>query len=330
MRVRPRFFIDRLRVEGSAVFDILSAVLAELRMESAGYRRLELNAPWAVSFHQRGLRGIHIVVEGRCEMALDGGAARVLEAGDLVIAPRADAHVLRSSDARDRQPIDSFDLVKRSQGGVLRAGGRGERCTLVCGAFIFHQADHPALEALPPVIHVRGEGGVTPQWLAGYVDVLTAEAFDAGAGSAMVMARLSDALVARALRFHAEQTDHPGWLRGLADPPIAKALASIHSAPQHPWTVASLARSAALSRAAFAKRFTAAVGEPPLQYVLRCRMRRAMTLLCDGNATLAVVAESVGYGSEAAFSAAFKRHTGVAPGAYARGGSTRPSVRGPG
>jgi AraC-like DNA-binding protein/mannose-6-phosphate isomerase-like protein (cupin superfamily) len=297
--------------------DLLSTVLREMRFEAAGYRRLALRAPWAISFHQQGLRGIHIVVEGRCEIVLEGATPRLLNAGDLVIAPRADAHVLRSLGKRARI-VPASDLTARSEGGQIRLDGTGEETIVVCGAFVFHEADHPALAALPRIIHVPGEDGRAPRWLGGFVDAVTAEAFDDGPGSSVVMARLSDALVARALRFHLEKTNEPGWLQGLADPHVAKALAAIHDQLEQPWTVASLARVAGMSRAAFAARFSAKVGEAPMAYLIRQRMRRAMTLLRDEQSTLARVAESVGYGSEAALSAAFKRHTGTPPGAYRR------------
>ena len=120
------------------------------------------------------------------------------------------------------------------------------------------------------------------------------------------MARLSEALIARALRFHLDKIDEPGWLKGLGDPQVAKALAAMHDQLEQAWTLVSLARVAGLSRAAFAARFAAKVGEAPMRYLLRNRMRRAMTLLKDEHATLARVAHSVGYGSETALSAAFK------------------------
>ena len=107
-------------------------------------------------------------------------------------------------------------------GKAIRAGGAGEETIVVCGAFIVHHADDPGLAAFPRIIHVRGEMGRAPNWLAGYVDVLSAEALEEGPGSAVVMARLSDALVARALRFHAEKTEKPAWLKGLADPHVAR------------------------------------------------------------------------------------------------------------
>jgi AraC-like DNA-binding protein len=298
--------------------DVLSAVLRELRFEVAGYRRLELGAPWGLAFAQAGLRGLHIVVEGRCELVMDGYPTLPLQAGDLVVAPRADPHGLRSPGASPEALIPPRELARLSEGGRIRAGADGAPATVVCGAFVFHEAIHPALAALPRIIHVPGEDGRAPGWLAAYIDVLTAETFEQGPGSEMVMARLSEALVARALRFHVERAEEPGWLRGLGDPGLARALGAMHQDFGKPWTLEALARTAGLSRAAFAARFAGTVGATPMRYLLGCRMRRAMTMLRDEGATLAEVAEAVGYGSEAALSAAFKRHAGVAPGAFRR------------
>jgi AraC-like DNA-binding protein len=301
---------------GCAAVSVLSAILRELRFEAAGYFRLELRAPWAFSFDQRGLRGIHIVVEGRCEAAFKGIPAVALEAGDFIVAPRADPHVLRSVGGGRVPVVSSATLPQLARDGRVRAGGKGEATVILCGAFVFHEADHPALAALPRVIHVRGQAGRAPKWLAAYIDLLEAEAGERGPGSEVVMARLSDALVARALRAHASQADEPGWLKGLQDPQVAKALGVMHEDMRHPWTLASLSKTAGLSRASFAARFAENVGETPMRYLLRCRMRHAMTLLRDDRANLAQIAQRVGYGSEAALSTAFKRHTGVAPGAY--------------
>lgn len=279
--------------------DVLSSLLREMRLESVGYRWLELRAPWHLDFAQAGLRGVHIVARGRCELLVEGEPPRILTAGDLMLAPRADAHALRSVGGR-------------------RAKAKGEETLIVCGAFLFHAADHHALECLPRVLHVPGEGGRAAPWVAALTEALATEAKEMGAGSDVVMARLSDALVARALRVHAQTALEPGWLRGLSDPGLARALSAMHEDLRRPWTLASLARTAGSSRAAFSARFSALVGEPAMQYLLGRRMRHAMTLLADERISLAQVAESVGYGSEAAFSAAFKRHTGVPPGTYRR------------
>jgi len=130
------------------------------------------------------------------------------------------------------------------------------------------------------------------------------------------MARLSDALVTRALRHHVETGADPGWLRGLSDPCIAAVLTAVHHDLAAPWTLKALAATAGLSRSAFAARFTETMGQAPMQYVTECRIRAAMTWLRAEQLTLAAVAARVGYGSEAALSAAFVRYVGLAPGAY--------------
>jgi hypothetical protein len=188
----------------------LSAILRELRFEAAGYLRLELRAPWAFAFDQRGLRGIHIVVEGRCEAVFEGTPEVTLGTGDFVVAPRADPHVLRSVGGARVPVLSSAVLPKLTRDRRVRAGGTGEETVILCGAFVFHEADHPALAALPRLIHVRARGGRAPKWLAAYIDLLIEEASDRGPGSEVVMARLSDALVARALRAHASEAEHPG------------------------------------------------------------------------------------------------------------------------
>ena len=232
--------------------DVVGAVMRELHLSAAGYRRLELGAPWAVSFSQAGLRGIHIVLKGRCEVAFDHGPAQQLEQGDLIIAPRADAHVLRSRGATRTPVVPAAALADATVRGRIRAGGDGERTVIVCGAFAFEEADHPALAGLPRIVRVPGARGRLPRWLRGYVDALMAEALDEGPGSAVVMARLSAAIVTRALRHDIASASEPGWVRGLSDPFIAKALGVMHDDCAHPWTVQTVARNVGLSRAVFA------------------------------------------------------------------------------
>lgn len=304
--------------------DLLSSVLRELRLDSATYRSLRLRAPWRLRF-DGGLRGVHIVVRGRCLLTLDGAPTRTLDTGDLVVLPQADSHILSSPDGTQAPVVSSLALAQRTPGPDLSAGGAGEETRIVCGAFFFGAQDHPAVAGLPACIAVPGHGGQAPSWLAGLVATLVAEAEEGGAGSEIVMARISDALVTRALRHHLETADEPGWLRGLRDPFVSRALAALHADLSAPWTVGSLAQAAGLSRAAFAARFTRTVGRPPMDYVLQARMRTAMTLLRVERATVRKVAARVGYGSEAALSVAFLRHTGTTPGAYRRSTETTPA-----
>ena len=157
------------------------------------------------------------------------------------------------------------------------------------------------------------------RWLKGYVETLTIEALEPGPGSDVVLARLSAALITRVLRHGMENMQETGWLKGLSDPGVARALAAIHDACKENWSVESLARKAGQSRAAFADRFHTLVGEPPMQYLFRRRMREASKLLRNGQASLAQIAQAVGYRSEAAFSTAFKRYSGSSPGEYRLG-----------
>jgi AraC-like DNA-binding protein len=299
--------------------DVLSAVLRELHLESAGYRWLELGSPFRVTFDRPGLRGVHIVARGSCELVAEGSARR-LAAGDLVVLPRGDAHELRSTVGAAggvrRAAVSGFELAMRTPGTRLKAGGPGEETVVVCGAFLAGEPGHPALRGLPALLHVPGEGGRPAPWLATLIDAISMEAFDGGPGSDLVMARLSDALLVRALRHHATVADRPGWLAGLADPVVAVALAVVHEDPARPWTIGRLAAEAGLSRAAFAARFARCVGEPPMRYVIALRMQRARTLLRDRSRTVSAVARETGYGSDVAFAAAFKRETGVSPSAY--------------
>lgn len=292
--------------------DVLSTLLRELRLETAAYRWLELGAPFRVGFDQAGVRGVHIVARGRCTLVQNNGTVTALDTGDLVILPGGDAHELCSTP-RTGPVVSGIEVAARTPGTRLRIGGSTVDTVVVCGAFLVGESGHPALRGLPDVLHVPGGSGLGP-----YIDALSEEAFEGGPGSDLVMARLSDALLVRALRYHALTVDRPGWLAGLRDPYVSVALGAIHADLGRQWTVAGLARAAGLSRAAFAARFTDRVGEPVIRYLQAARMQRARTLLRAERATVAAVAARVGYSSDVAFAAAFRREVGCAPGEWRR------------
>lgn len=296
--------------------DLLSAVLGELRLASAAYFMLELDAPWRVHF-DGGLRGVHVVDAGRCLLSVDGEPPRPLDAGDLVLLPRADSHELWSEDGARATALSSFALAERAVHHRVTVPGPGARTRLLCGAFTMDD-DHPAVRGFPHSIVVPGDGDEAPAWVGVLSAALAHEVADGGPGSEVVMARLSDALVTRALRHHLETADEPGWWHGLRDPAIARALTALHGDLARAWTVAGLAREAGLSRTAFAARFTSLVGQSPMEYAFGCRMRRAQALLRTDRLTVEAVAGQVGYGSDAALSAAFVRFVGMTPGAYRR------------
>jgi AraC-like DNA-binding protein len=297
--------------------DVLSVVLRELRFTSAAYRWIEMTAPFRLVFDRPGLRGVHLIASGSCDLALADGPVVPLTAGDTVILPRGDDHQLRSGHAPS---TSGFELAVRTPGARLRGGGTQEaRTTIVCGAFVAGDPEHPALRGLPRVLHVPGADGRPSPWLTPYVEALRQEAFDPGPGSDVIMARLSDAMIARALSRHGEVSDDPGWLAGLRDPHLAAALGALHADPARPWTLALLAATAGLSRTAFAARFSAGVGEPPMRYLQSLRLHHARRLLRDERLTVAAVATRVGYTSEVAFAARFRRAFGTSPGAWRRG-----------
>src|SRR5918997_466996 len=253
--------------------DVLGTVLRELRFESTEYRCLRLGAPFRVSFAEPGLRGVHVVVHGHCEVSVDGRPNLQLGAGDLILFPRGDPHVLSSAGGGTGPAQSGVALAMAARPGQeVRAGGAGAETRILCGAFLVTRHDHPALNGLPRVVHVA--------------------ASSAG--------------------------QQPGLLRGLADPYVSLGLAAMHNDLARPWTVASVAAAAGMSRAAFAERFRERTGMAPASYLTGLRLARARTLLRDERSTLAAVAAQVGYGSEAAFSAAFRRFAGMAPGAYRR------------
>jgi AraC-like DNA-binding protein len=191
----------------------------------------------------------------------------------------------------------------------------------LCGAFHFGApGDHPLLSALPAVIQVRPERGALQPWLVAHLDAVACEARSGRPGGMAVIARLSEVLFVQAIRYHLAElpASARGWLGALRDPQLARAVGLIHRHPDRPWTVATLAGEAGLSRSQFAERFAAVVGRPPLTYLAEWRMHRGRVLLRDGALRVGEVARRVGYGSEAAFSTAFRRAAGVAPGAYRR------------
>lgn len=196
-------------------------------------------------------------------------------------------------------------------------GGGGARTSILCGTFRFGPAAAELLlPLLPPLLVARGDGGPTSSWMDATLRLLADELGGALPGAETVVSRLADVLFVHVLRaWMAQHAGEVGWLAAMTDPPLGRALAAMHARPERPWTAAELARVAGLSRSAFFDRFSARVGEAPAAYLARWRMHLARQALREG-ATLAEVATQVGYGSEAAFSKAFKRQTGSSPGEW--------------
>jgi AraC-like DNA-binding protein len=251
---------------------------------------------------------------------LDGSIA--LAEGDLVLIPHGRGHWLL--DAPATRPVPLSQLLQphpSTERPVLRHGGGGAATTLICGGFSFEQVgDFPLLSLLPPVIHIQGHQGRAAEWLQATLKLLAHETREERPGTETMLARLMDVMFIQAVRawLESQPDGQGGWLGGLRDPQVGAVIELMHRAPDQSWTVATLAAAAAMSRSSLSARFKAVVGEPPLAHLTRWRMSLAASWLRDGELSLIQMAERVGYESEAAFSKAFKRHFGVAPGAYRR------------
>jgi AraC-like DNA-binding protein len=304
--------------------DPLAAALHTFRMSGSFYCRSELTAPWGLAMPALpGCLWFHVVTTGAAMLDVGGEPAVTLGPGVLALVPHGQGHDLRSAPGDRCRPILSLPReVVTPRYEVLRHGGGGAPTVMVCGAVTFDDpAGRDLLAQLPPVLRVEPGGSPQAEWLRATIGLMAAEAGAVRPGAETVITRLADVLVIQAIRDWLETSAEArtGWLGALRDPRVGPAIAMIHRDPGHPWTVARLADAVAMSRSSFAERFAAVVGEAPLTYVTRWRMRAAREALASDGATVAEVAARFGYGSEAAFGRAFRRATGVPPGAVRRG-----------
>lgn len=305
--------------------DVLTDVLESIRVHGVVFGRLELSAPWGVRGGSGEGLGFLVLTRGSCWLELDGADPIQLAGGDLVVLRKDRPHTFR--DDRQTPAVPMEDLLSScpfrrdcQPGGVYTYGGGGAQTTVIGGRFNIENADqNPLITALPPVIHVRGDRGTPVRWLESTLQFMASEMSSGQPGAETVVTRLADILFVQAVRAYlADGGERRGWLSALVDPQIGAALALIHEKPESAWTVESLAMQVGMSRSAFAARFAALVCEPPLTYLTRWRMAKAERLLRGGQSSIGDVAGRVGYDAEAAFSKAFKRWTGQAPGAFRR------------
>ena len=304
--------------------DVLTEALASMRTERPASVRTNGRAPWGLRMPPSAGAGFHVVLHGRCWLIpkLAAGAVEPvrLEEGDIVFLRSGPEHVLTDEPGTPVRTSAADRFHEDELIGTYEVGGGGELTSLLCGNYHLERArPHPLVQQLPELVHLRTGDGRHPQ-LTSAVELLRAELDGPRIGSSGIVPALIDSLLLYILRAWMDEcpSRSPGWAGALRDPAIAPALAAIHADPANGWTVESLASRAGLSRAAFAKKFNAMVGEPPLTYLTRWRMTTAARLLRESDASLAAVAARTGYGSEFAFAKAFKREYGQAPGGYRR------------
>ena len=303
--------------------DPLGEALHLLRLTGMVYARSELTAPWGVDLPAlEGHMMFHIVTAGRCWLEADGNEPFLLERGSLALVPHGLGHRLVHEAGGDS--VDFFSLpIERvtERYERLRHGGGGEECRLICVCVRFdHAAAERLIDALPPILHLDAWEGGDDRWLADTLRFIAREAEALRPGGETVITRLADILVIQMVRhwIESESDVDRGWLAALRDDQLGRAIASIHREPGKDWTLESLARTAAMSRSAFAARFNEVVGEPAMRYLTRWRLQLARTALRECADPIGIVGERFGYRSEAAFCRAFKREFGVSPGSDRR------------
>ena len=310
--------------------DVLSEVLKAVKLDGALFFNAEFSAPWC--FRQPASHVLapyllpdpkhvivfHLLTEGCGYAQVEGdGRPLSLNAGDIVIFPHGDPHVM--GNGSPVKPIDSEQALHRllSEGlTVSRHGGGGVITKFICG----YMACEPELSriflgGLPPILKINIRADVSGQWLENSIRYSVGHADASGPGGQAVLAKLSEVLFIDTLRRYIavlpqEQT---GWLAGVRDPEVGKALALLHRKPAHPWTIATLANEVGISRSVLAERFRRYLSETPIAYLTRWRLQLGAQLLKSTNNSVAEIAAEAGYESEPSFNRAFKREFGLPP-----------------
>lgn len=320
--------------------DALSDVLKSVRLEGAVYLNAEFTAPWCVrgelgfaSVRER-LAGadhvafFHFLTEGACKARLaEGGEVLDAVAGDLILLPREGKHLLGTD--LHLAPMEGKAEITPDPGSdaelfQMRHGGGGAATRFVCGYLALSRSVfRPLFEALPRLLCIRIGDGPAAALLREMLRAGVRESAAARPGANSMLAKLAEFMFVEAMRRHMATLppEGKGWLAGVRDAHVGRALALLHADPGRPWTVDTLAQAAALSRSALAERFNALVGESPIQYLTRWRLALAARALRSGNDAVSRIAERSGYESEAAFNRAFKREFGVPPATWRRSSS---------
>jgi len=303
--------------------DPLGEALHFLRMSGVFYTRSEFTAPWGLELPRMDhCMMFHVVTSGSCWIETAEAQPRKLQPGDFVLVPHGVGH--RLTGVPGARCCKLFDLPREQVSEryeILRHGEGGTPVHMICGAVRF---DHPAaaqlIALLPRIIHIEAANSTYDEWIPDTLRYMAAEASALRPGGETIITRLADILVIQALRTWIERDPaaQTGWIGALRDRQIGRAIMLIHRDPARTWTLVSLASAVAMSRSAFAARFASLVGMTAMQYVTQWRMNTALTHLRDEDVSVAVIAERLGYQSEAAFSRTFKRVMGATPGSFRR------------
>ncbi|MBP0623113.1 AraC family transcriptional regulator [Cupriavidus consociatus] len=297
--------------------DPLSDVFHLLKVESVLSARLEVHGAWSLRFSAYEHIKFGSVLEGAFWLWFEDGAPPVeLRAGDFYLLTQGQAYCTGSDPSLP--PVDGREVLAESRcaDGIVRYGRSGEKVSAAGGRFVFDaDTGELLLKSLPRLIHIPAASETAPA-LRAVLDLLRLETGTPRPGASVAAASLANMVLVQVLREYLASGVHtPGWLGALADPKIGTALALIHEDVARRWKVDELAAAVAMSRTTFAERFRTLVGMTPIDYLTDWRIAKAGAALREGK-SIASVAESIGYGSEAAFNSAFKRIVGQTPGRY--------------
>jgi AraC-like DNA-binding protein len=320
--------------------DPLSDVLRTVKLKGALFFMIDATSPWCVEVpHARDYANIilpsarhivsyHVAVEGRGLAGVSGGETIAFDAGDIIVFAHADPYVMFSAPGAPpelgrAQTLQFFrDLAAGKLPFVIpEGGGNPPKAKFICG---FLGCDlspfNPLFATLPQILHIRRPTSGHTDLLDQLIELTIAEARTSRAGGESIRLGLSELMFVELLRRHLESlsAEEPGWLAGLRDPRVGRALALLHAEPARAWTLEALAGEAGVSRSVLAERFARCVGETPMRYLTLWRMQLAARQLTDGAVKVAAIGEQVGFRSEAAFSRTFKKVTGLSPAAWRR------------
>jgi AraC-like DNA-binding protein len=313
--------------------DVLSEVFKAVKLDGAIFYTAECSAPWGfrsppsrimasyLSPDPKHVIVYHLLTEGRGYAHVEDDTRPVpLQAGEIVIFPHGDPHIL--GNGSPIVPVDSARELKRILSEdlkIYRHGGGGELTRIICGYMSCDpQLSRILLSGLPPILKISIRNDASGQWLENSLRYSVDNTGASRPGGETVLAKLSEVLFIETLRRYIEQLpqEQTGWLAGVRDPEIGRALALLHQKPAHPWTIASLGQEIGVSRSVLAERFRRYLSKSPKAYLAHWRLQLGAQLLKSTNRSVAEIAADVGYESEPSFNRAFKRQFGLPPARY--------------
>jgi AraC-like DNA-binding protein len=318
--------------------DALSETLRVVQLVGAIFINARFTAPWCYQSPRADTVApmlepdaervviFHLITDGECHVEMGGAPPVKLVPGDVVVFPQGDAHRMASEPGLAPASATRLDAVLSRRPRQLAYGGGGATTRLVCGYLACDaRLARMLLAGLPPLLRVNVRGSSAGAWLEASVRYALAEARSPRPGGAGVLSKLAEVLFIEVLRLYMNEhgEGRTGWLAGVGDRIVGAALKALHQNPARAWTLEDLARAAGTSRSVLAERFQHLVGSSPMQYLTQWRMLLAANLLSGSNASLAHIAQDVGYQTDTAFSRAFRREFGAPPAAWRRSRATR-------